>query len=208
MRYLVWIAVAAGVYGALQWAMHDRPVGHAPGSLVKETPEIILRSSRPPWRDTHGFQYTARADLDARAVVLSRANYHIGEFASFSPTDLAIAWGELSDRSVYEQFKFSEMGSPLAGRFVFPEIRRGTEMSRRPFAEVSNFLLMHLTHVHTIPADAAVAHKLSGIRPGQVVRLKGVLVDVVSPANGRYNTSLALFDYNCEIMWVDAIDLE
>ncbi len=208
MRYLWWAVMAASVYGGVQWFLHERPVAHPTGALVSETPQIVLRSGRPPWEDAHGFKFTARADLDARVVVLARANYAIGEFAGFSPTDLAIAWGPLSDRSIYEQFKFSEMGSPLAGRFVFPELRQGSDMAKLPFKDVAQFLLQHLTHIHTIPGNAAVARTLAGIRPGQVIHLQGVLVDAVAPSRALYQTSLQLFDYNCEIMWVDAIELE
>jgi len=208
MRYLLWIVLAASAYGALQWFVHDRPVHHAIGVLAPDTPQIMLGSNRPPWQDAHGFRYTARAELDARVLVLSRANYSVGEFARFSPTDLAIGWGPLSDRQIYEQFKFSEMGSPLAGRFVFPDIRPGSDMAKLPFDEVVAFLLQNLTHVHTIPGDGLVASRLSGIRPGQLVHLRGVLVDTVAPSRALYRTSLQLFDYDCEIMWVDSITLE
>jgi len=114
----------------------------------------------------------------------------------------------LSDRQIYEQFKFSEMGSPLTGRFVFPDIRPGSDMAKLPFDEVVAFLLQNLTHVHTIPGDGLVASRLSGIRPGQLVHLRGVLVDTVAPSRALYRTSLQLFDYDCEIMWVDSITLE
>ena len=208
MRYLLWIVLAASAYGAVQWYLHERPVGHAAGVLAPDTPQIVLGSNRPPWQDAHGFRFIPRAELDARVVVLARANYRVGEFAGFSPTDLAIAWGPLSDRQIYEQFKFSEMGSPLAGRFVFPEIRSGSDMARLPFNEVAAFLLQNLTHVHTIPANDEVAARLAGIRPGQLVHITGILVDTVAPSRGLYQTSLQLFDYNCEIMWIDAIALE
>jgi hypothetical protein len=35
-----------------------------------------------------------------------------------------------------------------------------------------------------------------------------VLVDVIAPSRARYRTSLPLFDYDCEIMWVDEIERE
>ncbi len=76
------------------------------------------------------------------------------------------------------------------------------------FDEVVAFLLQNLTHVHTIPRDGVVASRLSGIRPGQLVHLRGVLVDAVAPSRTMYRTSLQLFDYDCEIMWVDSITLE
>ena len=198
----------ACAYGAVQWYLHERPVGHPPGVLAADTPQIVLGSTRAPWKDAHGYHYTPRATFDARVVVLARANYHFGEFASFSPTDLAIAWGPLSNRSIYEQLKFDERGTPFAGRFVFPEIRPGSDMAKFPFDEVNEFLVRHLTHVHTIPGDGAVASVLAGVRPGQVIHMQGVLVDAVAPSRDLYRTSLQLFDHECEIMVVDTITLE
>jgi hypothetical protein len=208
VRTLVWIVMLASAYGAVQWYLHERPIAHPPGMLAADTPQIVLGSNRLPWQDAHGYSYTPRAHFDARVVVLARANYHVGEFATFSPTDLAIAWGPLSDRSIYEQFRFDERGTPLAGRFVFPEIRAGSDMAKLPFDQVNQFLVRNLTHVHTIPGDGVVAKVLAGVRPGQLIHMQGVLVDTVAPSRDQYRTSLQLFDHECEIMVVDSITLE
>jgi hypothetical protein len=140
-------------------------------------------------------------------VVVARSNYTIGEFAHLAPTDLAIVWGPLSDPDAYAQLVFDQRGSPFAGRYVVPEVRRGTALSQRPYREVEAYLLANLTHVHTIAAEPAIASRLAGIRPGQVVRLSGLLVDVRSPDGARYTSSLALHDYNCEIAWIDGLEL-
>ena len=209
MRYLLWILFVAGIYGAIQWQLHDRPIPHATrGMLAEKTPEIALGASRSPWRDANGFGYRALADFQFTAVILSRKNYGMGDFAGLSPTDLAIGWGLLSDPGIYGQFKFDQRGSPLAGRFVFPEVISGTAMAARPLTETTAFLLATLTHVHTIPADADVRRRLAGIRPGQVATLKGVLVEAAAPSGDLYRSSLKLHDYECEIMWVDELTLE
>ena len=130
MRYLLWILFAAAIYGAIQWQLHDRPIPHAThGMLAENIPEIALGTSRPPWKDANGFGYRALADFQFTAVILSRKNYGMGDFAGLSPTDLAIGWGPLSDPVIYSQFKFDQRGSPLAGRFVFPEVVPGTKMA-------------------------------------------------------------------------------
>jgi hypothetical protein len=81
---------------------------------------------------------------------------------------------------------------------VFPQIRAGTELAQRPIAEVRAYLLANLTHVHTIAADDAVAARLATIRPGQLVRFSGILVDVTAPSGARYTSSTTLHDYDCE----------
>jgi len=206
-HWVLWLLLVAGLLGGLNWYLHEREVQHPPGALAVGEPTIALGSELSPWTDGHGFRYRALGRFYGRVVVVARHNYSIGEFAHLAPTDLAIVWGPLSDPAAYGDLKFDQRGSPLAGRFVFPEVKRGSALAARPFAETIAFLLANLTHVHTIPADSAIASRLASIRPGQVVEFSGILVDVTAPSGGRYTSSLALHDYNCEIAWIDALEL-
>ena len=61
--------------------------------------------------------------------------------------------------------------------------------------------------MHTIAADHAIASRLATIRPGQLVRFSGVLVDVAAPSGTRYTSSTTLHDYDCEIAWIDELEL-
>ena len=207
-RWLLWALLAASVLGGTRWFLHDRADGHSDGALAPAEPELTVGSSRAEWNDGRGFHYRPLGRFGGRVVVVSRKNYSIGEFAHLSPTDLAIVWGPLSNPAEYSQLAFAQMGSPFAGRFVFPEIKRGSELARRPMTEVRDYLLANLTHLHTIPADRDIAAKLAGIRPGQVIRFAGTLVEVTVPGGGRYTSSLALHDYDCEIAWIEELALE
>ena len=204
---LRWLLLLAGLAGAVHWFLYARPVSHPPGVLAPAAPTISVGSGVPPWTDAHGFRYRALGRFAGQVVVVGRRNYALGEFASLAPTDLAIVWGPLSDPAAYSQLVFDQRGSPLSGRYVFPEIRRDAALARRPFPEIEAYLLANLTHVHTIPADRRIAATLSGIRPGQVVRFEGWLVEVTARSGARYVSSLALHDYDCEIAWIDALEL-
>lgn len=206
-HWVVWLLLAVGAFGGLHWYRYDREVTHPPGALASAEPEIVLGSDLPPWIDRQGFRYRALGRFSGRVVVVARKNYAIGQFADLAPTDLAIVWGQLSDPDTYRQLKFDQRGSPLVGRFVVPEIKRGTRLAAYPFPEVDAFLLFNLAHVHAIPADPEIRSRLATIRPGQVVRFAGTLVDVTAPDGGRYVSSLALHTYNCEIAWIDELEL-
>jgi hypothetical protein len=197
----------ASVAGGVRWFLYEREVGHPGGILAPTEPAITLGIDAAPWIDAHGFRYRALGRLDGRVVVVSRTNYTLGEFAHLAPTDLAIVWGPLSDPQAYGQLAFDQRGSPFAGRYVVPEIRRGTPLSQRPTREIQAYLLANLTHVHTIAADHEIAARLAGIRPGQVVHLSGILVDVTAPDGTRYTSSVALHDYDCEVAWIDDLEL-
>jgi len=206
-RVLLTILLVASVIAGVRWYTHDREVPHAAGLLADAEPAITPASGTPLWGDGHGFRYRALGRFGGRVVVVSRTNYSIGEFAHLAPTDLAIVWGPLSDVRASSQLEFAQRGSPLAGRFVFPQIRAGTELAQRPIADVRAYLLANLTHVHTIAADHAIAARLATIRPGQLVRFSGILVDVTAPSGARYTSSTTLHDYDCEIAWIDALEL-
>lgn len=146
--------------------------------------------------------------FSGRVVVVARKSYSMGEFAHLAPTDLAIVWGPLSDPVEYGQLAWEQFGAPFGARFVAPRIRDGTPLRARPIAQIDEYLLANLTHLHTIPADRHIAARLAGIRPGQVIRFAGTLVDVVAPSGLRYTSSLALHDYDCEIAWIEEVVLE
>lgn len=207
-HWLFLLALTASLVGGVRWFVYDREVRHAPGPLAAEAPVIVQGATREPWTDAHGFRYRALGQFGGRVVVVSRHNYAVGEFARLAPTDLAIVWGPLSDPRAYGQLAFDQRGSPFSGRYVVPEVRSGTPLAQRPFAETQAYLLANLTHVHTIGATDTIAARLAALRPGQVIRFAGTLVDVASPAGGRYTSSLALHDYDCEIAWIDTLELE
>lgn len=206
-RVLLTILLVASLVAGVHWYTREREVLHAAGVLAEAEPTITPASDMASWRDAHGFSYRALGRFGGRVIVVSRTNYSIGEFARLAPTDLAIVWGPLSDIRAYSQLEFDQRGSPLAGRFVFPQIRPGTTLAQRPVADVRAYLLANLTHVHTIAADHAIAARLATIRPGQLVRFSGVLVDVTAPSGTRYTSSTTLHDYDCEIAWIDELEL-
>ena len=206
MHWLLVALVALSLWGGWNWWHHERRVSHPPGIAVEAGPTIRAGETRAPWEDDKGFRYASLGAFEGRAMVLARRNYELGEFATLAPTDLALGWAELSDPRIVDQISFPQMKS-FSSRFVVPEFRRGAELRDRPRAELEE-MFRSLTHVHTIPGDAGIRRTLAGIRPGQVIRFKGTLVLAVAPSGDRYESSLALGDRNCEIAWIDELELE
>ena len=206
MRALGWALFALSLWGGWNWFHHERRVGHPPGMAVADAPVIEVGETREPWRGADGFSYASLGRFAGRAMVLARRNYDVGEFAALAPTDLALGWGELSDPKVVDQLAFAQMKS-FSARFVAPELRRGSALAQRSRPELEA-LFTALTHVHAIPGDASIRRTLAGIRPGQVIRFEATLVVAQGPSGGRYASSLALGDRNCEIAWIDRLELE
>ncbi len=206
MHWLLAFLVAASLWGGWNWFWHERRVSHPPGVAVEAGPAITRGESRGPWSDDKGFRYVSLGRFEGRAMVLARRNYDVGEFAALAPTDLALGWKELSDPRVVGQLKFAQYKS-FSSRFVVPELKSGSELSKRSWRDL-DAMFTALTHVHSIPGDPAIRKTLAGIRPGQVIRFKATLVQATAPSGGRYASSLALGDHDCEIAWFDELELE
>lgn len=135
---------------------------------------------------------TTRAHFALTARVLSRENYHDAD-AGLAPLDLALGWGPMSDSSVLKDIRISQ-----SGRFywwhvdAFPIPRRAIET--------------HSANMHLIPADEDVRGALDRIRPGQLVRLEGFLVDAGGPNGWQWHTSMSRDDTGngaCELVYVE-----
>lgn len=206
MHWLLVALTVLSLWGGWNWFWHERPVAHPPGISVDAGPTITLGETRAPWVDDSGFQYASLGQFEGRAMVLARRNYDLGEFAALAPTDLALGWKALSDPRVVDQLKFPQYKS-FSARFVVPELRSGSDLSKRPWREL-DAMFTDFTHVHTIPGDRGIRETLAGIRPGQVIRFKATLVRATAPSGGVYASSTALGDRNCEVAWIDELELE
>src|SRR5205085_12552380 len=117
--------------------------------------------------------------------------------AEYSPVDLALGWGPLSDSAVLEQFSFSQADRLYFWRTAALPLPRET-------------IVAHSANMHMIPSHPAIEHTLLRYRPGQVISFSRYLVDVRDPDGRVANTSLTRSDAgagSCEIVWVEALDL-
>ena len=131
--------------------------------------------------------------LEAR--VLGREDYRFDRGARISPTDLALGWGPMADPQVLARIDISQGNRWYHWRTDdFPIPRREIET--------------HSANMHLIPADAAVAQALRGVRAGQNVRIDGWLVQADAPDGWRWRSSLTREDSGggaCELVYVCGI---
>ena len=200
----LWVSLLV-VLGLAWWLHGGSARQHPPGELAPADP-VQSAPEDDAAHDYKGFAITPLADFALTARVLSRKDYGHDREAQLAPTDLALGWGALSDPLVVDQLKFPQYNS-FYSRFVVPELRSGSELSRRPWREL-DAMFVAFTHVHTIPGDRAIRATLAGIRPGQVIRFRATLVEATAPSGGRYTSSLKLGDRDCEIAWIDELELE
>jgi hypothetical protein len=201
------IAVGLAIAGGVHWYLYEREISHPPGILVPELPRVS-DTDRRPWTGDGGLHYRPLKQLTIRARLLSRSNVILGSWAHISPVDLGLGWRRMSDSGIIEQLDMSQYNTLIGNtRFLTFNIRQDAPMRRWSAAE-RDAVFAQLTHLHAIPSDDSIEKTLEGLRPGQILTLDGQLVQVSDPGGQVLLTSsLVLGDRNCEVMWVESLDL-
>jgi len=189
------IALAAIVIG-IGSMLSGRPVERAPGVLAPDEPRQQEVSGAAPLRHL-AYELTPRAGFELEARVLSAERYRWDGGADLAPVDLALGWGPMSDSALLAQFKVTQ-----GARFytLYP----------RDAAVDLGLALRHSANMHLIPAGDAVRRTLESAREGQVVSLRGQLVDATRPDGFTWRTSLTRHDTGagaCELVYVESAAL-
>jgi hypothetical protein len=172
---------------ALLALLPDDPPGAAP--LQQDLPGAAALE----W---NGITLQPKALFGLEARVLGRKPYRFGRDAEVSNLDLALGWGPMADPAILADFSISQ-----SGRFYF---WRARELPI-PAAEV----IRSSANMHLIAANPAVRAELRRVRPGEAIRLQGVLVDVHWSDGRFWKTSLTREDAGagaCEIVWVHRLE--
>ena len=189
------LALLAGM-AYRDWSLRD--IEYPPGVLVAELPrQVDVQGLAPVTMDD--YEITPRADFKIRARVLSRENYSWGSEADLSPVDLALGWGVMSDQAVLDRIEISQHSRWYYTRYKLP-----APISDREIIQNSG-------NMHMIPAQNRIRKKLKGVRVGDIVRLRGRLVDIDHPSGWHWRTSLSRKDTgggSCEIVYLEDFEIE
>ncbi|MET0226955.1 MAG: hypothetical protein ABW187_10975 [Dokdonella sp.] len=195
MRRLGLILCLLALAGAIDAFVHRRIV-QPPGVLAVDAPLQSAPASQAAIR-IGPFELLPLADFSLEARVLSRADYQLGTESELSSTDLALGWGRMSDSAVISQLDISQ-----SGRFYSYRWRGEPPI---PAADI----VVSSANMHLIPADAAVAEAIARVRVGEVIALRGELVEARRPDGWRWRSSLRRDDSGagaCELVLVDSIE--
>ena len=197
MKKVLYITLV--VLAVLAWRdWNRREIVHEPGVLVTELPrQSAMAGSDPILLDE--YRLTRRAEFNIRARVLSREDYRWGSESDLSPIDLALGWRAMSDQAVLDKITITQGSRWYFTRYDLP-------------ATISDqAIINNSSNMHMVPANPWVFKKLKDVRRGDVVRLKGFLVDIDSDSGFRWRTSLRRDDTgngSCELFYVEDIYIE
>lgn len=190
---------AAGVWQALnRWQL--RPVHPPDGTIAPADPLQTDLEETPAVTALGHWRLTLRARYDITARILSREDYHVDPLSDLIPEDLALGWGPMSDSRVLSAFEITQ-----GARFY-------SWMPKQPDLPIPRQVVIeHSANTHVIPADSATRHRLARLRVGQVVHLRGFLVDGVRDDGAYIHTSLTRKDTGpgaCEVVLVVQAEVE
>ncbi|MBY0403921.1 MAG: hypothetical protein K2X66_08475 [Cyanobacteria bacterium] len=178
------------------------PVHYSSGIAVNEDP-VQSNLYGPQNFNFKGWDIQRLANFTVKAKVLSTKEYGwvervVDRGAEISPIDFALGWGQMSDQAVVDKFKISQNN-----RFYYWEVPE--------YPIPRDEIISHSANMHLIPANAAIESTLKSVRIGEVVQLKGFLVNV-SKDNGiwSWRTSMSRNDSGngaCELVYVESVNI-
>lgn len=138
------------------------------------------------------------AGFSVQARVLSREDYSLGREADYSPTDLALGWGAMSEPGLASRLNVRQ-----GGRWY----RYGWGGEGPPMAPSE--IVRNSANMHMIPVDRDVARALSSVDADDIVRIRGWLVRIEGDNGWRWQSSLSRDDSGpgaCELVLVCSIE--
>lgn len=191
-----WLLAATLIFSV--WGVHawlTRPLNPPPGVLVPEDPIQGAPTTSAAWtyRDHN---LISLASFDLRARVLGKERYRFDRAAELSPIDLAMGWGRMSDSAVLESIKIRQ-----EDRWYFWSPTQSTIAAEE--------ITSHSANMHMIPSSPWVQRQLLALRVGQVVHLRGQLIQADGRDQWHWRSSLSRSDSGegaCEVIWVETVE--
>lgn len=150
-----------------------------PGVLAGGTP-YQSESDRGQFRIGE-YTYYPRASFEVDGRVLAASRYYGDQKARVSPMDVVLGWGPMSDEAVYNVLDISQSNRSYSWDRDNPPISNSE-------------IALNSSNMHLIPANNAIKEKLRKIKIGDILVIRGYLVDVKSASGWRIKTSVSRTD--------------
>ncbi len=203
MKWLLAAVLAAGL-GYNYWRGHRHVEVEAP-------PEVSVRAASengtpiqknlpggPVFR-VNGNTLTGLAEFSVGARVILAEHYSNDRESQLSPVDLALAWGPMNDTRVLNAISFSQSGRFYRWRYEGqPPI---------PHREIE----LNSANMHMIPSSDDIARRLKAVKSGDIVHIRGYLVQAVSSDGWTWRSSMTREDTGagaCELIFVQDLDVQ
>lgn len=168
---------------------------YAPGIIVPTAPQQLPLDQPKVWKKGN-YRITALAEFNLKARVLSTEAYWFDRGAEISPVDFALGWGIMSDQRILDQLTITQ-----GGRWYHWE---SNHLPASP-EEITAFS----SNMHLIPANDRTDTLLKSVGEGDIIELRGYLVEVTGNDGFIWRSSLSRTDTgdgSCEVFWVEEVN--
>jgi len=193
LKHLLFIVLlCGGVY--YYWT--TRPVTHGPGVVAPDKPrqQEVYNVKKMHYKD---IQIVPKAKITLEARVLSIKNYYFDTFSDLTPTDIVFGWGPMSDETNLNTIMVRQSDRS----FYF-------EMTNPPIPQPK--MWSHTANMHLIGSTQDIRDKVGSLRRGQIVQIKGYLVNADAPEGWTLKTSLSRTDIgkdSSELVWINSLSI-
>lgn len=173
-----------------------RPERQPPGILAPDPPRISTLAEKGRTFVRNDYVFTALAQLDAKARILSIERYGRDRESQAAPLDVALGWGRMSDSVTLKNVDVAQTQRRVLSKSYDPAL---------PDAEVE----ASIVNLHLVTADAEIEKTLKQLRAGNVVRLEGYLVEAVGGDGWRWKGQpTGVPDLPSTLLWVERVAIE
>jgi len=185
--------IALMIFGA--YVLWPEPEISRAGGVVAPEEPYQKELSATSFTHKNGYRIDPRAAFDIRARVILSSRYRFDREADLAPVDLVLGWGPMSDSEVLKDITFTQN-------------LRAFSWWTKSFPVTREVIETHSANMHMIPANAEIESRLESIRPGNMVHIKGLLVEVTSKEGWHWKSSLTRTDTGfgaCELVLVESV---
>jgi len=194
LKHIVIILFFSGAY--LLW--DSRPITYGHGVVAPNSPSITYLLWEQPFSHKNLLVTPVRR-IEGEMRVLSKNWYLLDDKADIVPYDLVLGWGDMSDEKVIGNIKVSQRNRNYR-----------MEMTRHPIPPKQ--IGEQSTMIHALPSSKMIQDELNKVRRGNIITIKGYIVDVKSKDESWFwksdfrNESLG--DRDSQIVWIEEISIQ
>ena len=198
LRAMVKLLFFCSAVLAVGFWLSPRPaIVHPPGVIAPNEP-VQQAIAKPAAWNFRGHTITPLATFEVDARVLSTARYWVSSRETrLSSYDFVLGWGEMSNQAVLDTMTISQTNRWFEWRW---------SNKRPPISDVE--IISHSANMHMVAADDTVLTKLGNVGTGQLVHIRGSLVQAKAADGWTWTSSMTRNDAGkgaCELIWVEEI---
>lgn len=162
-------------------------------NLAPHAPSVLAGTTL----QRNGYRIVPLEPFTIEARVLATQRYRFDRESDLAPVDLALGWGPMANPLVNQKVTITQSDRWYYWRAIELPI---------PAQQIG----VHSANMHMIPATPVIERRLTALRPNDVVRLRGYLVQAEAPDGWRWRSSLSREDTGagaCEVVWVETLEL-